>query len=461
MHRNVSTKSFDPGGTARGQKDGSASTKDVGVGKRADTATLNFRESNTSLPNLGANKPSDPTPTMGPTSNAKASNGKTKPPQRVAALRKINTPDAVRIAPDGVDMDNSPQSASKAKQQGGSSLNKGHKPKAKATTGNLKSPTRKVGATENVSTGKPKQGTNTRAHTLVAGSDIVEEGHASYKQRRDPSKTGPETRSQRFQQLAQTTTRGMVGVNKPAAKPQECAGRCDPEGMGPTAQPIQGSGADGRTTNADEWEDQEAESSPCDQTPPVEATGPQPPVPNSPTEGSNTCKEPTPESATQSMSRDSNAGAHGDAMSQTTEDTTGTQSDAGSEDYGVPRRRETQPGPKLGNGKGGAHGSGADKEMDSNDELFRTPDNGTEAMEATPRERAHVPFSEDSDSDLSTYSPKLADPNTPRTMGTSSPDLLDREHDDWEVWLGALRVGGHNSGTPAVGQTTRNQHNRL
>ena len=230
MHRNVSTKSFDPGGTARGQKDGSASTKDVGVGKRADTATLNFRESNTSLPNLGANKPSDPTPTMGPTSNAKASNGKTKPPQRVAALRKINTPDAVRIAPDGVDMDNSPQSASKAKQQGGSSLNKGHKPKAKATTGNLKSPTRKVGATENVSTGKPKQGTNTRAHTLVAGSDIVEEGHASYKQRRDPSKTGPETRSQRLQQLAQTTTRGMVGVNTPAAKLQECAGRRDHEG---------------------------------------------------------------------------------------------------------------------------------------------------------------------------------------------------------------------------------------
>jgi hypothetical protein len=142
--------------------------KDAGVGKRAGTATLNVRGSNTSSPNLSANKPGSPAPAKGPRPNAKASNGKTKTPQRVAPLRKINTPDAVGIASDGVDTDNSPQSASKAGPQSGSSLNGGHKPNINATTGKRKSPT----------TGKSKQGVNTSAHTLVIGSDLAEEGYA-------------------------------------------------------------------------------------------------------------------------------------------------------------------------------------------------------------------------------------------------------------------------------------------
>ena len=62
-------------------------------------------------------------------------------------------------------------------------------------------------------------------------SDLGEEGYP-HRQLGDPSKTGPETRSQRHQQSAQTTTQGMVGENSPAANHQDCAGKCDPEGIG-------------------------------------------------------------------------------------------------------------------------------------------------------------------------------------------------------------------------------------
>ena len=53
-------------------------------------------------------------------------------------------------------------------------------------------------------------------------------------------------------------------------------------------------------------------------------------------------------------------------------------------------RREAQPGRELRCDNGGALGNEADQEMDSNDELFRTPDNGIEAMEGMPREQAQL-----------------------------------------------------------------------
>ena len=96
------------------------------------------------------------------------------------------------------------------------------------------------------------------------------------------------------------------------------------------------------------------------------------------------CKGPTPWGAPMLRNQNSNVAAPGDALEHTAGSTTSTPSDAGSEDYGVPKKHGARSDHEIGHGNGGAHGDVMDQELDSSDDLFRTPDKGTNPTSGKP-----------------------------------------------------------------------------